>query len=987
MKKILLIALIQFIVSCNTSQPKIERPLDVWVFRSVLDERPRVATVALNKKMWLAYDTQTGNLFKVWNGQVNFDGSVYDGKHGTQPSSSGQEYFNEQEEWTLRKDGNEYLPKVQYKGHKFIDGEVIFKTILYTPDNKKIIIEESPIYVNKGNKNGLLRKFKSINDSSFDVVLKTVITSLEDSDDYSTDGNFEQSKKEIFDLFDESGTATDYRGTLVLNKKTTNLHMYFHDDFAKINRKEGIPERDLTLEIKKPIGAQLIEENDCVSCHNETEKTVGPAYIDIAKKYSDDDNTINRLSNRVKNGSKGIWSETQMTPHPELSDEEIAQMVKYVLSLDDKRKSNLGGYPEKYSLNEKSVYLDFQEKQKPNKGSGLVASLYVVNPYSQERQYSEKPIKSAVIPYIHTLNKDDFGEIKDSLKILFQGNLVIPETKSYNFRLINDDDGELYIDGKEIIKNRDNKGFFAVDGEIYLNKGKHQIKIVYEQDERAAAVSLQWFDDSLNKFQLVPEDLLSHNMEHFEEIESISKNDQEMVLVPGDQFPLNSMHPAFDLFQLRPEQFQPRVGGIDFLSDSTMVLSTWDAEGSVFLLKNYLAENPEDIVVKRIATGFAEPLGLKVVNDDIYVLQKQELTKLLDHNGDEITDEYETISNDWKVSANFHEFAFGLEYTEGYFYASLATAIMPGGASSDPQIPDRGKVMKISLANGSVEFIASGLRTPNGIGLIGKEIFVADNQGDWLPASKILHIEKGMFYGSHSVDPIGTKDLEEKLPVVYIPQDEIGSSPSTPTNINLGPYQNQLIFGDVSHGGIKRVAYENIEGQLQGALFRFAQGLEAGVNRICWAPDGSLIVGGIGLSGNWMQTGKLKFGLQRMKYNGNSVFEMLRVNALPDGFEIEFTEAISENVIIQKDDIGIKQWYYIPTSKYGGPKIDLEELKIEKLIMSKDRKKIRLVLKGIKEKHLVYFHLNNKITSTNNSKLWTTEAWYTLNKIPNTIYK
>ena len=84
-----------------------------------------------------------------------------------------------------------------------------------------------------------------------------------------------------------------------------------------------------------------------------------------------------------------------------------------------------------------------------------------------------------------------------------------------------------------------------------------------------------------------------------------------------------------------------------------------------------------------------------MVDEEIYILQKQELTKLIDHDGDELIDEYETISNDWKVSANFHEFAFGLVYKDGYFYGTLATAIMPGGASAYPQISDRGKVLKI----------------------------------------------------------------------------------------------------------------------------------------------------------------------------------------------------------------------------------------------------------------------------------------------------
>jgi len=78
------------------------------------------------------------------------------------------------------------------------------------------------------------------------------------------------------------------------------------------------------------------------------------------------------------------------------------------------------------------------------------------------------------------------------------------------------------------------------------------------------------------------------------------------------------------------------------------------------MLDNLNAADPNDIKVTKIAEGLAEPLGLTVVDDEIYVMQKQELTKLVDNNGDELIDEYHTISDDWQVSANFHEFGFGM---------------------------------------------------------------------------------------------------------------------------------------------------------------------------------------------------------------------------------------------------------------------------------------------------------------------------------------
>jgi cytochrome c551/c552 len=452
--------------------------------------------------------------------------------------------------------------------------------------------------------------------------------------------------------------------------------------------------------------------------------------------------------------------------------------------------------------------------------------------------------------------------------------------------------------------------------------------------------------------------------------------------IPGDQREVAGLHPSFDLFQARPHDFEPMVGGIDFMPDGRMVVTTWDPEGSVYLVENYTAE-PQDIKVTRIARGLAEPLGVKVVDGDIYVMQKQELTKLVDSNGDGFIDTYQMVANDWSVTDNFHEFAFGLEYQDGYFYATLAVAVLPGGASADPQAPDRGKVAKIRKADGHVEFIAEGLRTPNGIGFgIDGGLFISDNEGDWLPSSKIVELTEGAFYGSRAVDFEGTAGLQETLPVVWLPQDEIGNSPGEPAPLNIGPYQNQMIHGEVTHGGIKRVFAERVNGRLQGAVFRFTQGLEAGINRLDWAPDGSLIAGGVGNPGNWGHQGKNWYGLQRLVYNGETAFEMLSVSARSNGFEIEFTQPIKEGQNINADDFKIQQWYYEPTEQYGGPKNDLRQLEVSAFSLSDDRTRASFELDGMKPGHVVYFRITRPFVSETDTSLWTTEAWYTLNAIP-----
>ena len=968
------------VVSCNTKndKPEINRPTERWVFRSVLDQKARMATVALNENLWLAYNTQTATLYKAWKGGVNFDGAVYTTKHGPQPTSLGYAYYAHNEAWVLLDNGKEITPKIRYKGHRFENDEVIFRFVLETPDGKKINVEESPIYQNEVEKTGLERHFKVVNNTSYSIGLKTVISSLESESDFSTDGTFTETNKEHISF--DGGKVTDIEGVLTLNNSKTTLSIFFHPGFDKIEKNNN--ELSLTVETNKlSPGAKLINNNDCIACHNETVKTVGPSYLSIAKKYPKNNVSMAQLSGKIKKGGQGVWGEVPMTPHPNLSDSDINKMVRYILSLSNDEKREKPKHPEKYSLQKASIPLNFKDKIEPKSGNGFVANLFLTNLETKETKFS----KTATPKTIHVLDAPDFSEQESNIKIVFRSQITIDKTDSYDFRLISDDGSYLFIDKQMIIDNGGDHAFNAVDGEVYLQKGTHEVKIDFVQGGGGAALSFQWFNKKSKKFELVPTEMLHFNKQHFAQTKPYVPiiKEKKNKNIPGDLAPLDAVHPSFTLFQARPNDFKPKVGGMDFISDNTIVLSTWDPDGSVYLIKNYMAENPNDIQVKRIATGLAEPLGIKVVNGDIYVLQKQELTKLIDHDGDQLIDEYETVSNSWKVSSNFHEFAFGLVFKDGYFYATLATAILPGGASANPQISDRGKVVKISLEDGSTEFEAFGLRTPNGIGMnVDNELFVADNQGDWLPASKIVHIQKGQFYGSHSVDPIGTKDLQEKLPVVWLPQDEIGNSPSTPTYLNVGPYKNQLIHGEVTHGGIKRVAYEEVEGQLQGAVFRFTQGIESGVNRICWAPDGSLLIGGIGVSGNWQHYGKLPYGLQRMKYNGNSTFEMLKIKAQPNGFEIEFTEPIAENYKFSTKDLELKQWYYKPTKDYGGPKLDLENLKVEKLVLSKDRRKVNLQVSNLKENHVVYFHLNNKLKSNTDKSLWTTEAWYTLNRIP-----
>jgi len=459
--------------------------------------------------------------------------------------------------------------------------------------------------------------------------------------------------------------------------------------------------------------------------------------------------------------------------------------------------------------------------------------------------------------------------------------------------------------------------------------------------------------------------------------------EEPVSLKPGFGAPLEGVHPSYDLTVLHNEEFQPRVGGLAFLPDGRLLVSTWDAIGGIYALEGVEQGDPKKIKIQRIASGLAEPLGMEVVDGSIYVLQKHELTKLTDHDGDGVMDEYKVVCDGWGASGDFHEFAFGLVYKEDHFYITLSMAMRL--LSTDRQLPDRGRTLKISK-DGSIERLDYGLRTPNGIGIgVDEQIFLTDNQGQWLPANKLIHVQKdnynGMAWGL-SAEQEQNPPMASP-PAIWLPDKEIGNSPSEPILMKDGPYKGQMLHGDVSNGGIKRDFLEKIKGQYQGVVFRFSQGFTAGVNRLVWGPDGALYVGEVGMVGGWSWKEK-QFGLEKIKYNGKSTFEMLTIKAKPDGFEIAFTEPLKKaglNAILDK--LVIQQYRYKATAAYGGPKLDLETLKPEHIILADDGMKIALKIPGLKENHVVYFNLPVDLKSNTGNSLWSSEAWYTLNKIPN----
>jgi hypothetical protein len=309
---------------------------------------------------------------------------------------------------------------------------------------------------------------------------------------------------------------------------------------------------------------------------------------------------------------------------------------------------------------------------------------------------------------------------------------------------------------------------------------------------------------------------------------------------------------------------------------------------------------------------------------------------------------------------------------------------------------------------GAFRIVANGIRAASGLGFGPDGLpCVSDNQGDWLPANKLICVQEGKFYGakkSTGVHPGADayyapwNNLTETPPTVLAVHNDIANSPTAPLHVPYGPYVGQMLMGDVRWGtGINRYFLEkNAQGNLQGAVFIFTGGLEAGVFRMAFGPDSMLYVGMLGgrndndgypknLGNGATNVNRVVYGLVKLRYGGGTpAFEMLAVRARPAGFELEFTQPVDTTVAKNVASYTVQSYHMTPSSAYGGgSKQGSTTPTPSEIRISPDRRKVYLGLSDIApstptQQRVVYFRLNGYLSATGAAP-WANEAWYTLN--------
>ncbi len=462
-------------------------------------------------------------------------------------------------------------------------------------------------------------------------------------------------------------------------------------------------------------------------------------------------------------------------------------------------------------------------------------------------------------------------------------------------------------------------------------------------------------------------------------------------------------HPAYTIQAIpTPEGVPFEASAVETLPDGRVAVAI--RKGEVWLVDNIGANDPTKITFKKIVDALHEPLDLLYKDEGLYVVQRGELTHLRDTDGDDVIDEYRTVTSAWGITGNYHEYAYGaVPDKDGSLWVTLNIGM--GKADYPERDAWRGWGVKI-FPDGRLERQCAGMRSPCGLGAnLAGDVFFTDQQGNWIPAGSLHQLRKGAFYGhveslkhcalpgapfaKPASIPSGIPLPQAKaefpmlaLPAVWFPYKKVGMSTTdilcVQNDQQIGPFKGQLLVGDFTTAAISRVFLEQVNGEYQGACFNFLDGFQSAVLRMAWAKDGSLIVGES--NRGWNSVGKKAFGLDRVTWNGETRFEIQEMRLQPDGFTLRFTQPVDKNSAAVPTSYTLSSYTLMYHSAYGSPEIDPQPHAIQSATLSDDGREVRLTTDPIRQYYIHELHADG-VKNTEGESLVHADAYYTANQL------
>jgi putative heme-binding domain-containing protein len=341
-------------------------------------------------------------------------------------------------------------------------------------------------------------------------------------------------------------------------------------------------------------------------------------------------------------------------------------------------------------------------------------------------------------------------------------------------------------------------------------------------------------------------------------------------------------------------------GGHDFFADGSAAVCTM--QGDVWHVTG-LDDSLKAVRWRRVAAGLHHALGLVVADGAVYVLGRDQITRLHDRNGDGEADFYECVSNAFVTSPAGHDYICGLERdVAGNFYTASGNQ----------------GLLRVSADGKTAGVLATGFRNPDGLGLMpGGTVTVPCSEGEWTPASMVCEVRLGAKEPPHFGYGGPRDGKPPALPLAYLPRglDNSSGGQVYVAGRKGGPLQGQrvhLSFGTGTHFLLLR---DEVDGQPQGAVVPLPGDFNSGVHRGRFSPtDGQLYVTGMA---GWGTYAAADGCFQRVRYTGDPVQLPRRVRVHRNGVLVEFTRPLDRTVAEKADRHFAQSWNYRYGPGYG----------------------------------------------------------------------
>ncbi len=356
------------------------------------------------------------------------------------------------------------------------------------------------------------------------------------------------------------------------------------------------------------------------------------------------------------------------------------------------------------------------------------------------------------------------------------------------------------------------------------------------------------------------------------------------------------------------------LSGVDFLPNRDLVVSA--AHGDVWLVSG-ANDKLGKLTWRRLATGLYQPLGVKIVDGKIYVIERGQITRLHDSNNDGEADYYENFNSDWHVGHGPHSFDTCLETdSRGSFYFFK---------TGDTETPTGGCLMRISTDGKKSGIFATGFRHPIGLGISPSDVITgADQEGNWMPATRIDHYKQGGFYGDMRAHHRKTPPKIYDPPICWAPHhvdNSAGGQVWVPKGL-WGPLSERCLHMSYGRCNLHLLSMEEIGTVPQGGLIDLKLTFTSGVFRARFNPhDGHLYLAGLR---GWQNAAKEDGCLQRVRHTGKPMSLPLDIKVQKEGLALTFSQPLDRAAAENVANYRIAEWNYRWAESYGSKRYSVK---------------------------------------------------------------